>query len=289
MTILVAVLAHNEERLIAACLESLADYDVHVIVNGSTDGTAAIARRCAAVTVHEYAEPGKARSWNRFVFDDCPTIAETHVFVDGDCVVAPGSIEALAQALRDNPWANAAAGLPLNGRNADFYRSALIREHGLFGDLYALRGSFLERMKATGICLPDDLVGDDGLIGALVKTDLANESDWVEARVCAAPDAGWLCRPTRLVDPASWRTQYARMINYSVRHFQNVIVSDIMRGAGPIALPARLAMLYPDWLDRFTPRRTFRWWWFDRRALARMPAAAARDQKSALPDRATAA
>jgi hypothetical protein len=60
------------------------------------------------------------------------------------------------------------------------------------------------------------------------------------------------------------------MINYSVRHFQNRIVSEIMRGPGPSALPARLADLYGEWLPRFAPRLSPVWWWFDRQALARM-------------------
>jgi glycosyltransferase involved in cell wall biosynthesis len=278
MTILVTVLAHNEEARIAACLASLAGYDVHVVVNGSTDQTALIARGFPGVTVHDYADGGKLRSWNRFVLTDCPRVADTHVFVDGDAVVAPGSIAALDQCLRDNAGANAAAGLPLNGRKAAAYRAALVRTHGMFGDLYALRGSFIARMKAAGIRLPDDLIGDDSLIGALAKTDLGSENEWVETRIAAAVDAGWYCEQTRLGDPASLRIQYRRMINYSVRHFQNRIVSGLMRGAGPSALPQRLSSLYRDWLPRFTPRNSLQWWWFDRRALAKMRAAAAADQ-----------
>lgn len=276
----VTVLAHNEEARIAACLESLADQpgDVHVVVNGSTDETARIARGFADVTVHEFAQGGKSRSWNRFVLDESESFATIHVFVDGDAVVAPCSIAALADALAADDQANAAAGLPLNGRKAAHYRAAVVREHGLFGDLYALKGSFLNRMKAAGIRLPEDLIGDDGLIGALAKTDLRDESHWDERRVIAAPAAGWMCEPVRIGSPASWRGQYRRMINYSVRHFQNRIISDVMRTRGPTALPPVLARLYPDWLPRFRPRRSLPHWWFDRQALARMRAAAREDR-----------
>ena len=275
MSVLVTVLAHNEERRIAACLESLplgvSGVDVHVVVNGSTDATADIATRVGAghATVHRYALGGKARSWNRFVLDEAP-LADTHVFVDGDAVVAPGSIERLVTTLHAHPRANAAAGMPLNGRNAAGYRARLIAEHGLFGDLYALRGSFIERMRAAGVRMPDDLIGDDGLVAALAKTDLADETHWVDARVVPCEGAGWWCEPTRLDDPATWRTQYRRMVAYSVRHFQNRIISDIMRREGPCALPRRLATLYPEWLDRFAPRADPTLWWFDRQALRRM-------------------
>jgi len=273
--ITIAILAHNEERRIGACLASLAALPegtaVHVIVNGSRDRTADVARAAGSCFVHDYAEAGKARSWNRFLFDELPAFSPVHVFVDGDAEVAPGSIEALAAALAANVDANAASAVPLNGRNAAAYRRELIAGHGLFGDLYALRGDFLARMKARGIRLPVDLVGDDSLVGALAKTDLGPESNWDDTRIVPVPEAGFLCEPVSL-SPASLALQYRRMVSYSVRHFQNRIVSDLMLREGPAALPERLADLYSEWLPRFAPRA--RHWWFDRLALARIRRAA---------------
>jgi glycosyltransferase involved in cell wall biosynthesis len=149
--ICVVILAHNEEARIAACLNSLplADKGIayHVVVNGSTDGTAQIAQGFAArhdnLELHVFAEGGKARSWNRILFDELPGFHAVHVFVDGDAEVAPGSIRALAATLAADPHALAAAGLPVNGRKVAAYRDQMRREHGLFGDLYALRGDFL--------------------------------------------------------------------------------------------------------------------------------------------------
>ena len=278
MKIVVAVLAHNEERRIGACLASLPLDDpgvaVHVVVNGSSDCTAAIARILGQgrLTVHEWPEGGKARSWNRFVLDTPGIEGDAFVFVDGDAQVAPGSIAALAATLAADPAVNAAAAMPRNGRRAEQYCAEMIASHGLFGDLYALSGSFVARLRASGIRLPEDLVGDDSLIGALAKTDLGDEGDWRDARLQPQPEAGFLCEPTRL-SPASLRGQYRRMINYSVRHFQNRIVSEIMRSSGPAGLPRRIAELYPQWLAGFAPRAHPALWWFDRAALGRMKAA----------------
>lgn len=264
--ITIAVLAHNEQRRIATCLASLPSGPAtHVVVNGSSDRTAAIARTFD-VTVHEWREGGKARSWNRFVFDTLPAFSPVHIFVDGDAAVAPGSVEALAAALA--PGFNAAAALPLNGRGAAAYQAQMRREHGMFGDLYALSGDFLARMKSARIRLPDDLIGEDGLIGALAKTDLHDESHWDDRRVAIAERAGFLCEPVSLVSPRTLRVQYRRLINYSVRHFQNRLITEIMRGAGPTALPERLATLYPQRLAALKPRPAS--WWFDRLALRRM-------------------
>jgi glycosyltransferase involved in cell wall biosynthesis len=273
-TTCIVVLAHNEERRITACLASLPlgepGVTVHVVVNGSSDRTAQYARCFAppGVQVHEYSEAGKARSWNRFVLDEAAP-ADTYVFVDGDAQVVPGSVAVLVETLAANPAANAASAMPSNGRGMVHYREAMLRTHGLFGDLYALRGSFVMRMRAAGIRLPDDLIGDDSLIGALAKTDLGNEDDWRDARVIPCPDAGFLCEP-RVFSPGSLRDQFQRMVRYSLRHYQNLIVSQIMRGPGPAALPERLATHYREWLPRWSARAHPLWWWADRQAIRRM-------------------
>jgi hypothetical protein len=274
--VLIVVLAHNEEGRIARCLNSLLrdapDVAVHVVVNGSRDRTADIARGIAGVTVHDWPEGGKSRSWSRFLLDETPPGAGMVVLVDGDAEVLPGSVEALAATLAAHPDANAAAGMPANGRRAAAYRAQMRRDHGLFGDLYALRGSFVDRMRASGIRLPDDCIGDDGLIGALAKTDLGHEREWQDARVIPCESAGFLCEQVSLASTRTWVMQYRRMRNYSLRHFQNQIISAIMRSTGPKGLPRRLATLYPAWTTLLTPRRSLRWWWFDRQALARMRA-----------------
>lgn len=277
-SICIAVLAHNEEARIAACLNSLPlgekDVAIHVIVNGSTDATAAIAVGVAAaarnVTVHIFREGGKARSWNRFLFDELDGFHETHIFVDGDAEIVPGSIEALKLALKEKPQANAAAGLPINGRKMAYYQQEMRREHGLFGDLYAVRGDFLQRMKQGGIRLPDDVIGDDGLICAMAKTDLGDESQWNDYRVAVCEGAGFLCAPVSALSPLSWRMQYRRMINYSVRHYQNAMISRIMRDTGSKGLPRLLSDIYRRELPDMQPRGRPELFWFDRLALKRM-------------------
>ncbi|MBK7161657.1 MAG: glycosyltransferase [Sphingomonadales bacterium] len=277
-SICIAVLAHNEEARIAACLNSLPlgekDVAIHVLVNGSSDATAAIAGGVAAATrnvrVHLYREGGKARSWNRFLFDDLNAYHDTHIFVDGDAEIVPGSIKALNLALKQKPQINAVSGLPMNGRNTARYQQVMRREHGLFGDLYALRGDFLARMKQSGIRLPDDVIGEDGLICAMAKTDLADESQWNDDRVAVCEGAGFLCTPVSALSPKSWRMQYRRMINYSVRHYQNAMISRIMRDTGPKGLPRLLSDIYRRELPGMQPRVRPELFWFDRLALKRM-------------------
>ena len=146
MAVAVAIFAHQEERRIAGCLGSLPldrpDTIFHVLVNGTTDRTVARARAAAAgrphVIVHDIAAGGKSRTWNHFVHHLLTGTEDAVIFLDGDAQIAPGSIDALVADLAAHPQANAAAGMPVNGREVETYRRNLRIERGIFGDLYAL-------------------------------------------------------------------------------------------------------------------------------------------------------
>ena len=280
MTVAVAIFAHQEERRIALCLASIPldrpDTLFHILVNGTTDSTADIARKSAGsranVIVHDLQAGGKSRTWNHMVHGLLTGDENAVIFMDGDAEITPGSFDSLIADLAAHPEVNAAAGMPMNGRMAATYRDGLRAEGGLFGDLYALSGRFVNDIRTRGLRLPEDLIGDDGLVASWAHTGLYPDSHWVHERVLMCDGAGFLAEQVSLLHPATWRMQYKRLINYSVRFFQNRIVSDIMTREGPDGLPARLASLYPQWLPRFRPRPGLTAW-FDRKALRRMKAA----------------
>src|SRR3546814_9693207 len=83
-------------------------------------------------------------------------------------------------------------------------------------------------------------------------------SDW-SSDVCSS----------ELLNPVTMRIQYRRMINYSVRRYQNQIISRVMQNEGPTGLPARLAQLYSAHLPSFTIRPSPALAWFDYQALRR--------------------
>src|SRR3546814_18940925 len=113
--------------------------------------------------------------------------------------------------------ANAARGMPLSGRNHLDYQAELRKERGLFGGLYAVRGDFLRRMHERNIRLPEDLIGDDGLIGALAATDLRGDAYWDRERVEPCGAAGFYYEPAGLLNPVTSRLQYRRRIHYRFR------------------------------------------------------------------------
>src|SRR3546814_4826336 len=75
--------------------------------------------------------------------------------------------------------------MPANGRSAAAYRRSLREERGLFGDLYALSGRFVAAIRMKGLRLPEDLIGDDGLVAAWAHTDLGRDVDWRRERILA--------------------------------------------------------------------------------------------------------
>lgn len=97
----VIVAARNEERAIAACLDSLArttlPIAIVVALDECTDATASIvaARGVRAIR----ASGGKVRAQQAALAASAP--APFAIFVDADIVVAPGTLEALASAMAD--------------------------------------------------------------------------------------------------------------------------------------------------------------------------------------------
>ncbi len=278
----VAIFAHQEERRIAASLHSLPlsrdDIRFHVLVNGSRDQTAQIAQDISAahpsVMVHDLLAGGKSRTWNQYIHQIISGDERHYIFMDGDATLTSGAIDALCATLDAHPHANAASGMPMNGRSYREYQKLLRRDRGIFGDLYALSSDLVRRIRTQNFRLPADLIGEDGMIGAWAKCDLHNESQYDRARIIPCEGAGFYCEPFALRSPAAWRIQYKRMINYSVRHFQNRIISAIMRdtgrGGGVAGLPDKMSDLYPAWISQFSARSSPVLWWFDHRALRRM-------------------
>ena len=272
----VAIFAHNEERRIARCINSLPlhshDFEFHLLVNGTRDRTVAIARELTSTLpdfhIHNLPLGGKARTWNHFVgaiFDDASAAC---LFVDGDAELERGALEEMVATLADNNDANAVNAMPVTGRNRAKYHATMIDQHGMFGALYGLSGAFVARLKASTIRLPVDLIGDDSLIAALAKTDLEPESAWNNQRIANCEAARFKFEEADWRIPATWHLQYRRMINYSVRRYQNLVISQIMRGPGPSALPATMRETYAAHWHRFDIRPKFAL--FDWLALRRM-------------------
>lgn len=255
----VMVLAYNEERHIAACLDSIfaadpgARFEVFVMANGCTDRTEAIVRDYALKrpAVHLVSIPlgDKCNAWNVFIHETVPERcpgSEIYFFMDGDATAVRGSFTAMAGALQMNPHAHAASAVPASGRNAARDRQEILEDHGLVANLYSLRGAFVERLRALAVRIPLKLEGDDGLIGALVKWDLSpDRQDFDQRRIVPCADASFAFEPVSPLRPANWTGYWKRAVRYGRRHYEFQLLRSPLKTRGIAGLPADITELYP--------------------------------------------
>jgi glycosyltransferase involved in cell wall biosynthesis len=256
----VMVLAHNEERHIGACLDSIfaADpemaFDVFVMANGCTDRTEAIvaeyAARRAGVHLVSIAMGDKCNAWNVFIHETVPEAApgsEAYFFMDGDARATRGSFSAMLRALREQPQAHAASAVPGSGRNRERDARDILQQHGLVANLYALRGAFVERLRASGVRIPLKLEGDDGLVGALVKWDLDPQKvAFDDARIAPCADAQFEFESMSLARPADWRMYWKRAVRYGRRRYEFQLLGKRLKAEGIGGLPRDITELYAD-------------------------------------------
>jgi glycosyltransferase involved in cell wall biosynthesis len=189
------ILAKSEAKSIAGLLGQLrrqslvrngrADVSIHVVANGCTDETAAVALRCAEIFngtraslhVHELETGGKSRAWNRAVHGLVDSSAEYFVFLDADITFVDESvIDELLGALQAQPDAEVSNGYPVKDVGAKRWKSPLDvfslavskrsqQPTAINGQLYVARTSALE-----DIWLPDETPGEDGFLNAMVTT-----------------------------------------------------------------------------------------------------------------------
>lgn len=194
----IAVFAHNEEKSITASLNAivaagLAPEDrVTVLVNGTTDRTHALVDDFAAtdsrVGCVDIAFGDKANAWNVYVHTHAPRDAAAHVFIDGDVRISAGALDRFRAALDAHPEALALSALPRGGRQSEGWAERIVKNHGMPGNFYALRGSVVERMSGR-FWLPVGLIGDDTLLRNMVLRDFDVEGTLVPERIRPVPGA----------------------------------------------------------------------------------------------------
>jgi glycosyltransferase involved in cell wall biosynthesis len=252
------VLAHNEERHIRACLDSIfaaereCTFEVYVMANGCTDATEQIVRQYAAnrpeVRLVSIALGDKCNAWNVFIHETvpahCPDRA-VYFFMDGDARAVPGSFSAMTRALAEDEYANAASAPPASGRNAARDRAELLEMRGLVANLYALRGAFVQRLQRMGVRIPLRLEGDDGLLGALIKWDLAPERQGFDhRRIVPCPTAGFQFEAVSPLRPANWSGYWRRAVRYGRRRYEFELLRPLLKARGISALPADIRAIY---------------------------------------------
>lgn len=213
------IFAHDEERDLPRLLDNLSAQDIlrdpetalelHLLANGCTDGTVSVARAHEITPemgkrfiVHDLAEPGKSRSWNRFVHELADPEADFLGFLDADIrLTDPTHLSRMVKRLARRPELSAFGSRPVadpagattpvarailrGGGTSDDWRRAIC------GQCYILRADVARRIH-----FPIGLPVEDGFLRAMLVTECF-ESAEVADRIDGDPTISHLFEPER--------------------------------------------------------------------------------------------
>ncbi len=257
-----AVFCQNEAGRIAACLRSIAanmrgDGLITLIVNGSSDDSVTVARREAAelaveLRIFTIAHGDKSHAINCFFHNR--TIREDaalYVCVDGYAVIAPGSLDALANRLDATPHALAASGVASNGRTARGMARRAVEIGGVLqGQFHALRPDFVRRIVEGGIRLPIGLYRGDGLLGAMAAHDLDPvHNAWDNSRIVGVAEATFEIDALSVFRWQDVRRQLRRKVRQMRGRVENAAIKRLVQSSGYQALPCFADDMLADFLS----------------------------------------
>lgn len=170
--IAVVVPVWNGRSILGRCLEAIGQqtlpreaFQVIVVDNGSTDGTADIARGFPGITVLEEPAPGSYAARNRALAHvEAPITA----FTDADCVPAPDWLERILAAATANPGFGVLAG------RIDLFDEGE-QEAMVFGD-YERLFSFPQNHATRGNCATANWASETALLRSLGGFDASLKS-----------------------------------------------------------------------------------------------------------------
>lgn len=195
----IVMFAYNEQDNIETSITSVFNstneylHRFYVIANGCTDNTVRVAEEVKQklnfdkLTVHEIELGDKCNAWNTYVHELADEVT-VHFFVDADVRFSPDCFPKMAEKLHASPDQTVIiAGMPLSGRNLDFYRSLVIERSCFFGNLYGMKWSYIQRIREKSFYLPIGLNWIDSFLTKAANTDLSfgkenlpNRTTWLD-------------------------------------------------------------------------------------------------------------
>lgn len=151
---------------------------VYLLANGCTDNTVELAeslkkqRALDRLEIVEINMGDKCNAWNIYTHEIADD-SDCHFFIDADCVFSKNCFPLMADKLiQSAEEANIIAGLPLTGRNVDFYQSLVKQRSCFFGGLYGMNKKYLDMIKEKSFHLPVGLNWIDSFLTKAANTDI---------------------------------------------------------------------------------------------------------------------
>lgn len=249
----VAVFAHNEEERIKGSLEALCaaglsnEDTVHVLVNGSSDGTEALVRHLAEgdrrIVPHVITFGDKSNAWNTYVYRIANTAAH-HVFMDGDVRPSPGTLTAMQATLAANGQARAVSSLPEGGRQSAAWSQQILKNHGLPGNLYLLPAHTLTRLRTLQFHMPVGLVGDDTFLRWALVRDFDPNGPVDPNRIAPCQAARFRYQSFPIASTKGLQALLKRHRRYARRDLEMQLLTSHLIEHGIQAIPPYITDLY---------------------------------------------
>jgi len=253
----VAIFAHNEGRFIIDSINSVvhqrdigAAVKIYVLANGCSDDTeehvAEFAKGRDDVELVSIKTGDKSNAWNVYVHE-LALEHDIHFFLDGDTRAHTSALSELAKGLETEPQANGAAAFPFIGRSKRQWSNFIRTQRGMPGCLYALRGSFVDRVRTLDVKLPVGFIGEDVLLQFLVKSNLAPERKRQEReRITLCEEAGFEFDTMSGADFRDWKLYWKRNVRNAEREHQSRLLMPLLQEKGLGAMPRRVEQLYEE-------------------------------------------
>lgn len=199
----VVMFAYNEAKNIETSMRSVFDASgeqldtFYILCNGCTDDTAQRAERTrdqlgfTQCRIEQLTIGDKCNTWNHY-WHALSGDQVVHFMVDADVKFSAQVFENLHRFSTSLPAsAHVIAGLPLSGRNKDYYRSLVEQRHCFFGNLYGVTKAFRDLIIERQFRLPMGLNWIDSFITKGANTDLTFDRYDRPERVFYQPGEGY--------------------------------------------------------------------------------------------------
>ena len=225
----------------AALAEEMHDWlTTHAALNGG-----------ATVRLWRVPPPDKAHAWNRYLHEVMP-LADLAFCIDGYVKIDHDALLNIADALERRPDALAATSVPWTGRSAEAQRRQLFAEGGFHGNLYALTGRTVTRLREQRFRLPTGIYRNDSALGAALAFNLdPAHNAWSWDRIVVVPDARYRTPVASPLKASDLKTVIQRHLRQARGQLETLALRGHLALAQrpPTAWPATARGLVLQWAD----------------------------------------
>jgi len=233
----IVMFAYNEEQNITKSVSSIFNnvddnlFKLFVLANGCTDNTVTVLNELKKtykkLEVINLTLGDKCNAWNEYIHNIAPE-CNIHYFVDADVQFSDNCFNSMSQHLNNsNVNTVAIAGMPLSGRNINFYHELIIERACIFGNLYGLKHSFIQRMREEKFKLPMGLNWIDSFLTKAINTDLQFFKYNLPNRTCYLEGVGYKFDSLSIFKYQDIKLYISRIARYELGKLQEVFLDDL--------------------------------------------------------------